>query len=116
MTSSAFATGATQEETAENIIQMATEQALNILKGMQADRESFRKLGLTFEEKAFYDILIHLRDKNNFVYGEDREVDGNLIISLLASSSACFLYLIVYIKIFLGAIYTHFHLNWLVIR
>ena len=58
---------------------MATEQALNILKGMQADRESFRKLGLTFEEKAFYDILIHLRDKNNFVYGEDREVDGIVV-------------------------------------
>lgn len=68
--------GATQEETAESIIQRATEQALEILNGMKADRESFRKLGLTFEEKAFYDILIALRDKNNFVYGEDKVVDG----------------------------------------
>jgi type I restriction enzyme R subunit len=71
--------GATQEATAESIIRNATEQALNILKGMQADRESFRKLGLTFEEKAFYDILIHLRDKNNFVYGEDKQVDGIVV-------------------------------------
>lgn len=71
--------GATQEETAESIISEATEQALSILKDMQADRESFRKLGLTFEEKAFYDILIHLRDKNNFVYGEDVKVDGILV-------------------------------------
>ena len=71
--------GATQDETAENIIQEATEQAMNILKEMQADRESFRKLGLTFEEKAFYDILIHLRDKNNFEYGEDKEVDGIVV-------------------------------------
>ena len=46
---------------------------------MQADRESFRKLGLTFEEKSFYDILIHLRDKNNFVYGEDKEVNGIVV-------------------------------------
>ena len=68
--------GAAQEETAESIIKKATEQALEILKGMQADRDSFRKLGLTFEEKAFYDILIHLRDKNNFVYGDDVMVDG----------------------------------------
>ncbi|MBR1799598.1 MAG: type I restriction endonuclease subunit R [Bacteroidales bacterium] len=68
--------GATQEETAESIIQQATEQALQILNGMKADRESFRKLGLTFEEKAFYDILIALRDKNSFVYGEDKVVDG----------------------------------------
>ena len=71
--------GETQEATAESIIKNATEQALNILNGMQADRESFRKLGLTFEEKAFYDILIHLRDKYNFVYGEDKKVDGIVV-------------------------------------
>ena len=80
--------GATQEETAESIIQKATEQALNILKGMQADRESFRKLGLSFEEKAFYDILIHLRDKNNFVYGEDKEIDG-IVVNEKCKSLAC---------------------------
>ena len=71
--------GETQEETAESIIKTATEQALRILQSMKEDRESFRKLGLSFEEKAFYDILIHLRDKNNFVYGEDKEVDGVVI-------------------------------------
>lgn len=71
--------GATQEATAESIIQIATEQALDILKDMHADRESFRKLGLTFEEKAFYDILIQLRDKNNFEYGEDKIVDGIVV-------------------------------------
>ena len=68
--------GATQEDTAESIIQKATERALDILNGMNADRESFRKLGLSFEEKAFYDILIQLRDKYNFEYGEDKQVDG----------------------------------------
>lgn len=71
--------GATQEETAEDIIKRATEQALAILNDMKADRESFRKLGLTFEEKAFYDILIALRDKNNFEYGEDKMVDGVMV-------------------------------------
>ena len=44
-----------------------------------ADRESFRKLGLTFEEKPFYDILIQLRDKHNFIYGEDKTVDGIVV-------------------------------------
>lgn len=71
--------GAAQEATAESIIKEATEQALEILKGMQADKDSFRKLGLTFEEKAFYDILIHLRDQYNFEYGEDKEVDGVVV-------------------------------------
>lgn len=68
--------GAAQEETSEKIIQYATEQALQILKEMHADRESFRKVGLTFEEKAFYDILIALRDQYNFEYGTDKVVDG----------------------------------------
>lgn len=71
--------GATQDETADDIIKKATEQALAIIEEMKADRESFRKLGLTFEEKAFYDILIHSRDKNNFEYGEDKEEDGIVI-------------------------------------
>ncbi len=47
-----------------------------ILRDMNADRESFRKVGLTFEEKAFYDILMALRDQYNFEYGTDKVVDG----------------------------------------
>lgn len=71
--------GATQETASEDIIKAATEQALEILRQMNEDRESFRKIGLTFEEKAFYDILIALRDQHNFEYGEDKEIDGILI-------------------------------------
>ena len=71
--------GEAQEKASEDIIKNATEQALNILKGLQESRESFRKLGLTFEEKAFYDILISLRDQYNFVFGTDKTVDGIVI-------------------------------------
>ena len=71
--------GEAQEETSEEIIKNATEQALQILKEMNADRESFRKVGLTFEEKAFYDILMSLRDQYNFEYGEDKMVNGVLV-------------------------------------
>ena len=71
--------GAAQEETSEEIIRNATEQALKILKEMNADRESFRKVGLTFEEKAFYDILMALRDQYNFEYGTDKVIDGVLV-------------------------------------
>ena len=71
--------GETQEQASENIIQNATEQALAILSKMQANRESFRKMGLTFEEKAFYDILLALRDQYNFEYGTDKTIDGVVI-------------------------------------
>ncbi|MBD5487182.1 MAG: type I restriction endonuclease subunit R [Lachnospiraceae bacterium] len=68
--------GEAQEQTSEEIIQNATAQALKILEEMNVDRESFRKVGLTFEEKAFYDILMALRDEYNFEYGKDKVVDG----------------------------------------
>ena len=78
-TLSAEEAGEAQEYTSEEIIKNATEQALRILKDMNADRESFRKIGLTFEEKAFYDILMALRDQYNFEYGENKIVDGILV-------------------------------------
>lgn len=71
--------GATQEQASEEIIRNATEQALAIMKEMNNDKESFRKIGLTFEEKAFYDILVSLRDQFNFEYGQDKEIDGVII-------------------------------------
>ena len=67
---------ATHEETSDDIIKSATEQALAILRDMNTNKESFRKIGLTFEEKAFYDILLAMRDQYNFEYGTDRIVDG----------------------------------------
>ncbi|WP_458458687.1 type I restriction endonuclease subunit R [Pseudobutyrivibrio sp.] len=71
--------GETQEKAIEDIINSATEQALKILKDMNASKESFRRMGLEFEEKAFYDILLSLRDEYNFEYGEDKKVDGIVI-------------------------------------
>ena len=68
-----------QEQASDDIIKEATEQALSILRQMNQNKQSFRKLGLTFEEKAFYDILIALRDQYNFEYGTDKEVDGIII-------------------------------------
>ena len=69
----------TQSEAVDSIIRNATQQALDILSKLGEDKDSFRKLGLTFEEKAFYDILMHLRDKYNFEYGEDKKVGGLII-------------------------------------
>lgn len=77
---SALEATATQNEAVNSIIFNATQQALDILSKLGEDKESFRKLGLTFEEKAFYDILMHLRDKYNFEFGEDKKV-GSLIIN-----------------------------------
>ena len=71
--------GEAQEEASDKIIEDATKQALKIIDDMKESRESFRKIGLTFEEKAFYDILISVRDRYNFIYGEDKNIDGVVI-------------------------------------
>jgi type I restriction enzyme R subunit len=76
---SAEEAGETQEQASEDIIREATEQAMTILREMNESKESFRKVGLTFEEKAFYDILLALRDQYNFEYGTDQNVDGVII-------------------------------------
>lgn len=76
---SAEEAGETQEKATEDIINNATEQALAILRDMDVSKKSFRKMGLEFEEKAFYDILISLRDQYNFEYGEDKEIDGIVV-------------------------------------
>jgi type I restriction enzyme R subunit len=70
----------TQTEAVDSIIRNATQQALEIISKLGEDKESFRKLGLTFEEKAFYDILMHLRDKYNFDFGKDKK-EGSFIIN-----------------------------------
>lgn len=51
------------------------------MQEMNENRESFRKVGLTFEEKAFYDILMSLRDQYNFEYGEDKNFGGVIVNS-----------------------------------
>ena len=71
---------ATQTEAVAAIIDEATKQALELLRQLGEDKESFRGLGLTFEEKAFYDILMHLKDQHNFAYGTDTRV-GSLMVN-----------------------------------
>lgn len=39
-----------------------------LLKDLEADKNSFASMGINFEEKAFYDILIKVRDTHGFPY------------------------------------------------
>ena len=49
-----------------------TDQLLQLFKDLNTDKEEFIKLGITFEEKAFYDILTSLRDKHKFEYPDEK--------------------------------------------
>jgi len=45
---------------------------IKIFKDLQTDRTSFEALGITYEEKAFYDILVKVRDDNGFPYADEK--------------------------------------------
>ena len=47
-------------------------ELIKILSDLQDDKTSFEALGITFEEKAFYDILVKVRDDNGFPYADEK--------------------------------------------
>lgn len=53
-------------------IEELSAKLLDLLKGVEKDKQGFRDLGITFEEKSFYDILVDLRDTHKFEYPDDR--------------------------------------------
>lgn len=49
-----------------------SDQLLKIFQDLQEDKASFEKLGITYEEKAFYDILVKVRDDHGFPYPDEK--------------------------------------------
>ena len=61
-------------EVVADFVDDLSDQLLAILKGLKEDEESFEKLGISFEEKAFYDILVKVRDDHGFPYAEEKRL------------------------------------------
>ena len=59
-------------EVVADFIDDLSDQLLEILKDLRDDKTSFEKLGISFEEKAFYDILVKVRDTHQFKYDDDK--------------------------------------------
>ncbi len=59
-------------EVIADFVEELSGELMNILKLLEIDQTSFEAMGITFEEKAFYDILIKVRDTHGFPYAEDK--------------------------------------------
>lgn len=59
-------------EVVADFVNDLSDQLIEIMKDLEADKSSFEKLGITFEEKAFYDILVKVRDDHGFPYEEEK--------------------------------------------
>ncbi len=57
---------------ANDVLNDVAEQFSNLFKDLQKERNSFMDMGIDFEEKAFYDILIDIAHKYNFEYPEEK--------------------------------------------
>lgn len=63
---------------------------MNILKELKSDSEKFRVLGITFEEKAFFDVLVEVRDKHGFEYADDLCIELAKKIKTLIDDTAVY--------------------------
>ena len=61
------------DEVINDFIDGLTEEAKKILSDIEKDANEFKNMGISFEEKAFYDILKAIRDKYQFEY-EDKKL------------------------------------------
>lgn len=59
-------------EVVSDFVNDLSDKLIKILKDLDEDKRSFEKMGVTFEEKAFYDILVKVRDDHGFPYEEAR--------------------------------------------
>ncbi len=77
-------------EVVADFIEQLSEKVLDIYKDLEKDKTSFEKMGITFEEKAFYDILVKVRDERKFEYQDDKCVYLAKEIKKLVSDKAQF--------------------------
>ncbi len=59
-------------EVVADFVNDLSDELINIFKDLNLDKTSFEKLGITYEEKAFYDILVKVRDDHGFLF-EDKK-------------------------------------------
>ena len=57
------------------VINDFSDEIINLYNELREEMASFGKMGIDFEEKAFYDILISLAQKYDFTYPEDKLTD-----------------------------------------
>ena len=59
-------------EVVADFVNDLSDQLIHIFKELQNDKASFEKLGITYEEKAFFDILVKVRDDHGFPYEDEK--------------------------------------------
>ena len=62
-------------EVVADFVNELSDELIKIFKDLEEDKTSFEKMGITYEEKAFYDILVKVRDDHGFVFEDEKCID-----------------------------------------
>ena len=63
------------DDVINEFIDSLSEEAQKIFDDLQKDADEFRKMGITFEEKAFFDILKAIKEKYSFDYSDEKLIE-----------------------------------------
>ena len=55
-----------------DFVDRLSDKLIQLLKDLEDDKKSFERLGVTYEEKVFLDILVSVRDDHAFPYAEEK--------------------------------------------
>lgn len=74
----------------EEKVNALSARLVQIFNDLKADSEKFKELGITFEEKAFFDVLTEVRDTHKFEYSDERCIELAKKIKLLINDTAVY--------------------------
>ncbi|MPL90698.1 hypothetical protein SDC9_36753 [bioreactor metagenome] len=76
------------EAYANEVLDDVAEQLAKLLEELKGEKESFKKMGIDFEEKAFYDILKAVAKKYEFEYPDDKMIELSKRIKLIVDDKS----------------------------
>ena len=59
-------------EVVADFVNDLSDELIKIFKELEIDKTSFKAMGISYEEKAFYDILVKVRDDHGFVFADEK--------------------------------------------
>ena len=76
------------EAFANEVLDDVAEQLAKLLEELKLEKDSFKAMGIDYEEKAFYDILKAVAKKYGFEYPEDKMIELSKRIKVIVDDKA----------------------------
>lgn len=76
------------EALANEVLNDVAEQLAKLLEELKLEKDSFKAMGIDYEEKAFYDILKAVAKKYEFEYPEDKMIELSKRIKVIVDDKA----------------------------